>query len=95
MQSLNFSEKIIENTKKQGKNAILVVGEEPVTKKHINNILQKFSVNITSISVMAVPILAVLIDYIIIDVAFSIFDLLALICIVTGIFVAAKKPFNN
>ena len=44
MNSFNFSEKIIENTKKQGKNAILVVGEEPVTKKHINNILQKFSV---------------------------------------------------
>ena len=44
MHSFNFSEKIIENTKKQGKNAILVVGEEPVTKKHINNILQKFSV---------------------------------------------------
>ena len=44
---------------------------------------------------MAVPILAVLIDYIIIDVEFSVFDLLALIFIVTGIFVAAKKPFNN
>jgi len=58
-------------------------------------VLQKFSVNITSVSVMAVPILAVLIDYIIIDIEFSIFDLLALIFIVTGIFVAAKKPFNN
>jgi hypothetical protein len=26
---------------------------------------------------------------------FSLFDLIALILIVTGIFVAAKKPFNN
>jgi len=58
-------------------------------------VLQKFSVNITSISVMAVPVLAVLIDYIIVDVVFSFFDLIALILIVTGIFVAAKKPFNN
>ena len=37
-------------------------------------VLQKFSVNITSVSVMAVPILAILIDYIIIDIEFSIFD---------------------
>ena len=58
-------------------------------------VLQKFSVNITSVSVMAVPILAILIDYIIIDIEFSIFDLLALIFIVAGIFVAAKKPFHN
>jgi drug/metabolite transporter (DMT)-like permease len=58
-------------------------------------ILQKFSVNITSISVMAVPVLAVLIDYIIVDIVFSFFDLLALVFIVTGIFVAAKKPFNK
>ena len=58
-------------------------------------VLQKFSVNITSISVMAVPVLAILIDYIIVDVVFSLFDFIALIFIVTGIFVAAKKPFNN
>jgi hypothetical protein len=33
MQNLEFSEKIIENTRSQGKNSILVIGEEPVTKK--------------------------------------------------------------
>jgi drug/metabolite transporter (DMT)-like permease len=44
---------------------------------------------------MAVPVLAILIDYIIVDVVFSLFDFIALIFIVTGIFVAAKKPFNN
>ncbi len=58
-------------------------------------ILQKLSVNITSVSVMAVPILAILIDYVIIDVEFSIFDLIALILIVTGIFLVARKPFNS
>ena len=57
-------------------------------------ILQKFSVNVTSISVMAVPILAILVDYIFINVKFSMFDLLALIFIVTGIYIVAKKPFN-
>ena len=57
-------------------------------------ILQKFSVTVTSISVMAVPILAILIDYIILNIKFSIFDFFALIFIVAGIFVAAKKPFN-
>ena len=58
-------------------------------------VLQKFPVTITSVSVMAVPVLAILIDYIIIDIEFSIFDLLALVFIVAGIFVAAKKPFHN
>ena len=58
-------------------------------------VLQKFSVNITSISVMAVPILAILIDFIFIDVELSFFDLFALLLIVTSIFVAATKPFNK
>ena len=58
-------------------------------------ILQKFSVNVTSISVMAVPILAILMDYIFVDVEFSGFDLLALIFIVSGIYVVATKPFNK
>tara|TARA_B100000989_G_C19509018_1_gene457981 strand:- start:937 stop:1818 length:882 start_codon:yes stop_codon:yes gene_type:complete len=57
-------------------------------------ILQKFSVNITSISVMAVPILAILIDYIFINVKFSTLDFLALIFIISGIYIVAKKPFN-
>ncbi len=58
-------------------------------------ILQKFSVNVTSISVMAVPILAILVDYFLVDVKFSSFDLLALIFIVSGIYVVATKPFNK
>ena len=58
-------------------------------------ILQKFSVNVTSISVMAVPILAILVDYIFVDVKFSGFDLLALIFIVSGIYIVATKPFNR
>ena len=58
-------------------------------------ILQKFSVNVTSISVMAVPILAILVDYIFVGVAFSGFDLLALIFIVSGIYIVATKPFNK
>ena len=58
-------------------------------------VLQKFSVNITSISVMAVPILAILIDFIFIDIDLSFYDLLALLLIVTSIFVAAKRPFNK
>ena len=58
-------------------------------------ILQKFSVNVTSISVMAVPILAILVDYVFINVKFSTLDLLALIFIVSGIYVVAKKPFNR
>ena len=44
MQSLNFSEMIIKKARKQGKNTILIIGEEPVIKKHINNVIQKFSI---------------------------------------------------
>ena len=58
-------------------------------------VLQKFSVNITSISVMAVPVLAVLIDYLTIDFPFSTLDLLALIFIISGIYIAATKPFSK
>ena len=58
-------------------------------------ILQKFSVNVTSVSVMAVPILAILVDYVLVDVEFSSFDLLALILIVSGIYIVATKPFNK
>ena len=58
-------------------------------------ILQKFSVNVTSISVMAVPILAIVVDYIFVGVEFSKFDLLALIFIVSGIYIVAMKPFNK
>ncbi len=58
-------------------------------------ILQKFSVNVTSISVMAVPILATLIDYIFMGVVFSGFDLLALFFIVSGIYIVATKPLNK
>ena len=58
-------------------------------------ILQKFSVNVTSISVMAVPILAILVDYIFMGLEFSKFDLLALIFIVSGIYIVATKPFNK
>ena len=58
-------------------------------------VLQKFSVNITSISVMTVPVLAVLIDYLMIDFPFSTLDLLALIFIISGIYIAATKPFSK
>ena len=58
-------------------------------------VLQKFSVNITSLSVMTVPVLAVLIDYLLIDFPFSTLDLLALIFIISGIYIAAIKPFNK
>ena len=58
-------------------------------------ILQNFSVNITSISVMAVPVLAVLIDYIFINFPFTFFDLLALIFIISSIYIAATRPFNR
>jgi drug/metabolite transporter (DMT)-like permease len=44
---------------------------------------------------MAVPILAILVDYVFINIKFSMFDLLALIFIVTGIYIVAKKPFNQ
>ena len=58
-------------------------------------VLQKFSVNITSISVMTVPVLAVLIDYLMIDFPFSTLDLFALIFIISGIYIAATKPFSK
>ena len=58
-------------------------------------VLQKFSVNITSISVMTVPVLAVLIDYFMIDFPFSTLDLFALIFIISGIYIAATRPFNK
>ena len=58
-------------------------------------ILQKFSVNVTSISIMAVPILAILVDYLFVGIKFSGFDLLALILIVSGIYIVATKPFNK
>ena len=58
-------------------------------------ILQKFSVNVTSISIMAVPILAILVDYFFVGVKFSGFDWLALIFIVSGIYIVATKPFNK
>lgn len=57
-------------------------------------VLQKFSVNITSISVMTVPVLAVLIDYLMIDFPFSTLDLLALIFIISGIYIAATKSIS-
>ena len=44
---------------------------------------------------MAVPILAILIDFIFIDVDLSFYDLLALLLIVKSIFVAATRPFNK
>ena len=44
---------------------------------------------------MAVPILAILIDFIIIDIQISFYDWFALALIVTSIFVAASKPFNK
>ena len=58
-------------------------------------VLQKLSVNITSISVMAVPVIAILIDYIILNVELSYLDLFALICIVSGIFISARRPFDT
>ena len=58
-------------------------------------ILQNFSINVTSISVMAVPILAILVDYIFVGVKFSEFDLLALIFIVSGIYIMAQNLLTN
>ncbi len=58
-------------------------------------VLQKFSVTVTSISVMAVPILAILIDFFIVQIKLSFYDLSALILIVTSIFIVATKPFNK
>ena len=58
-------------------------------------VLQKFSVNITSISVMMVPVLAILIDYFFMGVFLTNFDIVAVIFIVSSIFIAATKPFNK
>ena len=58
-------------------------------------VLQKFSVNITSISVMMVPVLAILIDYFFMGVFLTNFDIIAVIFIVSSIFIAATKPFNK
>ncbi len=58
-------------------------------------VLQKFSVNVTSVSVMAVPILAILIDFIFLGTQLSFYDILALILIVVSIFVVATTPFNK
>ena len=44
---------------------------------------------------MAVPILAILVDYIFADVQFSGLDLTALLFIVSGIYIVATKPFNK
>lgn len=43
MQSLKFSEIIIEKAKKEEKNSIIIIGEEPVIKKHIDKVIQNFS----------------------------------------------------
>ena len=44
---------------------------------------------------MAVPILAILIDFIFMNINLSFYDLIALVLIVISIFVAATKPFNK
>jgi drug/metabolite transporter (DMT)-like permease len=58
-------------------------------------VLQNFTVTVTSISVMMVPVLALLIDAIYFDIKFSYYDLMALLMIIMSIFVAAKKPFDK
>ena len=80
---------------KKGQSIICIGHEQNTVSKKKFYTAEKFSVNITSISVMAVPILAVLIDYFFINVEFSELDLLALIFIVSGIYVVARKPFNK
>ena len=42
-----------------------------------------------------VPVLAILIDTLYLGLSISYYDLCALLMIVMGIFVAAKKPFNK
>ena len=44
---------------------------------------------------MAVPVLAILVDYILVGVNFSTLDLMALILILFGIYIVATKPFNK
>ena len=58
-------------------------------------VLQNFTVTVTSISVMMVPVLALLIDAVYFDIKFSYYDLIALLMIIMSIFVAAKKPFDK
>ena len=58
-------------------------------------VLKNFTVTVTSISVMMVPVLAILIDTLYLGLSISYYDLCALLMIVMGIFVAAKKPFNK
>ena len=58
-------------------------------------VLQKFSVNVTSISIMMVPVLAIFIDYFFMDLKLTKFDLIAVLFIIVSIYVAAKKPFNS
>ena len=58
-------------------------------------VLQKFSVNVTSISVMMVPVLAIFIDYFFMDIKLTKFDLIAVLFIIVSIYVAAKKPFDS
>ena len=58
-------------------------------------VLQNFTVTVTSISVMMVPVLALLIDAVYFEIKFSYYDLIALLMIIMSIFVAAKKPFDK
>jgi drug/metabolite transporter (DMT)-like permease len=58
-------------------------------------VLQNFTVTVTSISVMMVPVLALLIDAMYLGIKFSYYDLIALLMIVMSIFIAATKPFNK
>jgi drug/metabolite transporter (DMT)-like permease len=58
-------------------------------------VLQKFSVNVSSLSVMMVPVLAILIDYLFMGVFLTNFDIIAVMFIISSIFIAATKPFNK
>ena len=58
-------------------------------------VLQNFTVTVTSISVMMVPVLALLIDAMYLGIKFSYYDLIALLMIVMSIFIAATKPFDK
>ena len=58
-------------------------------------VLQNFTVTVTSISVMMVPVLALLIDVMYLGIKSSYYDLIALLLIVTSIFIAATKPFDK
>jgi drug/metabolite transporter (DMT)-like permease len=58
-------------------------------------VLQNFTVTVTSISVMMVPVLALLIDAMYLGIKFSYYDLIALLMIVMSIFIASTKPFDK